>query len=122
MGKRVLAALALLVVGGCGPEVWFKPANPRKTFEPLERSASRVYHVGPECDEIGVVFADGEPGELIEPIAREAADNGGDRYILRRPNDSESYRTIIVHGQYVSSARTVRDTHRSQAAIVYRCN
>lgn len=118
--KNVLL-FACVVAIGCGPQVEFSPRYPNKTYGPFDKTASRVYHVASYCDEVGVVRADGTSGELIEAIAQEAADRGGNQYILRDPVETVAYETHGSRWGNTYHARTTRDVHQYRAAVVYRC-
>lgn len=106
MTRTLLITIAIFLLG-CGPEVYFSPRYPDRFYLEQDRTASRVYHVDPICDEVGVVRAEGRKGELIEAIAKEAAEQGGNRYILRPATDRWGNKS--------------NKGFQVQAAVVYRC-
>ena len=124
----VLVLGAVLACGGSGASAVFKPKSPKKTYEPLVRSATKLPNISSinECgaDEIGVVHAEGTPSEVVEALAVEAADNGGTHFVVRGDNTASSEHfegsAQTIAGTTYMSGQRVTEKSRQTWAVVYR--
>jgi hypothetical protein len=98
MKVRHTAMLGFVSLLACrqGPITEWRPRFPSHEYAPKTTLAVRIREpaeLGECAERIGVVHADGEPSEVIEAAAREAAEHGGTHYIVKLDESSSHLET-----------------------------
>ena len=94
----------------------------QQEYPPAVDAASRVKQPSDACPgggepiKLGVVRAQGDQGETIVAIAKEAANHGGTHYVVRGDDKHAG-----VEGSYYGGGHWEAHNTRATWAVVYRC-